>query len=57
MVLAPISDSLAPSNPGDYPPPQTIGDWGHQSRPDPQASDPFYPDGCWGYLKGNGARL
>src|SRR5699024_11997266 len=32
--------SLAPSNPGDYTP-QIIGDWGHQSCRDPQASDPF----------------
>ncbi|WP_152345692.1 enoyl-CoA hydratase/isomerase family protein [Brevibacterium sp. CFH 10365] len=30
-------------------PPRIVGDRGHESCRDPQASDSFYPDGCWGY--------
>src|SRR5699024_11512400 len=47
--------SLVPSNPGDYTPRiMMTGGINHAGALRP--ATPFYPDGWWGYLKGNGAR-
>src|SRR5699024_9431290 len=45
--------SLVPSNPGDYTPRiMMTGGINHAGALRP--ATPFYPDGWWGYLKGNG---
>jgi len=45
--------SLVPSSPGDYTPRIMVtGGINHAGALRP--ATPFYPDGCWGYLKGNG---
>ena len=55
-VFWPLSAiSLVPSNPGDYTPRiMMTGGINHAGVLRP--ATPFYPDGLWGYLKGNGVR-